>query len=178
MKHLSVFRNSPLGNMRTQKILKIFFCTIVSLFSFNSYSQKTPIEFSLKCKVKVDYYYDGAAYRQSENAEVIVEVSEYPNRKSLSLKSANIDVNNITVEAPAVETKYYERLSLDSSDENKYEITSYTTSRLFNSTNMIYLNRNNGQIIVTSEFARTGKGVNQTSVNGNCDKIDLKKKKF
>jgi formyltetrahydrofolate synthetase len=126
----------------------------------------------------VDYYYDAVSYQPSENAEVVVEVIEYPNRKFLSFRSSNIDINNISATVPVVVSKYYEAQSVDLSDENKYEITTYTTSRIHTSTLMIYLNRNNGQIIVTSEYTRTGKGTNQTSINGTCERIDVKKKKF
>ena len=67
----------------------------------------------------------------------------------------------------------------DLSDDSKYEITysTYDTNKNTNTDTMIYLNRNNGEVIVTKEFSTT-QGKSQILIGGTCEKIDRTKKKF
>lgn len=164
--------------MKTNRISKLVIFTLISMWSLSSFSQNQYIEFSLKCKVKVDYS-DHTGFRKVDITEVVVEVNEYPKHKSIFLKSANEFANNISISVPPPPPRNGSEIkSYDSSDENKYELTSNsTTSRNTSTSSMIYINRNNGEIIVTSEFL-LGKGMSQTSVGGICEKIDKTKKKF
>ena len=144
----------------------------------SSYGQTGYIEFSLKCKVRVEQTFT-SGNKKIDNTETIVEVNESPKNKSIFLISSNEFINNISVSTlPLPSRNGYEESSLDTSNESKYEITQYRTTpgNLYRTTKL-YLNRNNGEIVVTTEFT-SSLGVIQTSVGGTCEKIDKTKKKF
>jgi len=168
--------------MKTNRISKLIVFTLISMFSFSSYSQQNPtIEFSLKCKVKVEYS-DFTGYKRTDNSEAIVEVKEIPKTKDkvIFMKSINEFVNNIAVTTILNSKKNNsEAKGSDLSDDSKYEITysTYDTNRNTNTDTMIYLNRNNGEVIVTKEFSTT-QGKSQILIGGTCEKIDRTKKKF
>jgi hypothetical protein len=164
--------------MKTSRISKLVLFTLISMWSLSSYSQNQYIEFSLKCKVKVEHT-SPSGNKKIDNDEVIVEVNEFPKYKLIVLISTNDFVNKITVSTNSLPSrKGYEESSLDTSTENKYEITQHLTypGNVYRTTNL-YLNRNNGEIVITTEFT-SPLGVSQTSIGGTCEKIDKKKKKF
>jgi len=101
------------------------------------------------------------------------------------LKSSNEDINSISVTTQETSQqqirrpKGFETSIIDSSDENNFEIINFNKfpgNRT--SDTRIYLNRNNGEIIVSNEFTSTNGSKQQTSIGGTCEKIDPTKKKF
>jgi len=164
--------------MKINQVSKLVIFTLISTCSLSSYSQNQNIEFSLKCKVKVEHTYS-SGNKKIDNAEVLVEVNEFPKYKLFVLISTNEFVNKTSVSTNSLPSKKgYEDSSLDTSTENKYEITQFLTypGNVYRTTNL-YLNRNNGEIVVTTEFT-SPLGVSQTSIGGTCEKIDKTKKKF
>ena len=164
--------------MRPNKIIRLVTFTFLLVCSFCSYSLGPNIQFSLKCKVRVEQTFTSGD-KKIDNAEVIVEVNEFPKYKSIFLISSNEFINNISVSTLSVPSRNdYEQNSLDTSNESKYEITQNRTTpgNLYRTTNL-YINRNNGEIVVTSEFT-SPIGMMQTSVGGICEKINKTKKKF
>ena len=165
--------------MKKNKISKLILGTLISMCSLSSYSQNQKIEFSLKCKVKVDYS-DNRGNNKTEKTELIIEVEDEPKRKYIGLSSTIENVNNLHVIVPPPFIKDGEtRTSYDSSNENKYDIQySFKIKKEnFYSDTKIYLNRNNGEILVTRETILNNY-IGRTSIGGTCEKIDTTKKKF
>lgn len=150
------------------------------MFHLSSYSQKSVIEIRLKCKVEVEYS-ESTSYKKLENVDLLVEVNEFPKRKSIILKSKNENVNNISVNIgpDPVVVKGYIEINSDKTDDDKYEINSnVTTTSNTQSDTSIYLNKKNGEIIVSYDFTSFNGASSQTSISGTCKKIDTLKKKY
>lgn len=164
--------------MKLNQIFKIVIFTLISLCSFSSYSRNQNIEFNLKCKVEVEISHN-MGHIKTDKSELIVEVKNDSKKKYIGLNSTNENANNIFVLVPPPNFNDGEfRTSQDSSDENKFEMTySYRTKNNYSSYTKIYLNRNNGEIIVTRE-SKNGNDLIKTSIGGTCEKIDTTKKKF
>ena len=164
--------------MKINLISKLSFFTLILMCHLSSFGQNRFVEFSLKCKVKVEHT-SPSGNKKIDNTEVIVEVNEFPKYKSIFLISSNEFVNNISVSTVSLPPrKGYEESSQDTSNESKYEITqNRTTPGNLDRTTNLYLNRNNGEIVITTEFT-SPLGVSQTSIGGTCEKIDKTKKKF
>ena len=144
----------------------------------SSFGQNGFNQFSLKCKVRVQFTF--LTDKEINSAELIVNISEDKDSKYkfIRIKSANEDANDISVSTAAVGITKDSRISVsDRSDENTYDLTNIENFMGRNSMNRIYLNRNNGEIIVSREFT-SPRGVSQTSIGGTCEKIDKTKKKF
>jgi len=145
----------------------------------SSYGQSGYIELSLKCKVRVQYTFSHG--KEVNNAELIVNISEDKGSKYkfIRITSSNEIANDISVSSARVSQLIgVESIGSDRSDENTYDITTIQTFPGNRSSNSrIYLNRNNGEIIVSREFTSPS-GVGQTSIGGTCEKIDTTKKKF
>ena len=146
--------------------------------SFSTYSQNQYIDIKLKCKVKVERSFSNG-FNEVKNAELIVDVRDYPKRKSIVINSSNEYANGIIVTTvPEPLKQGFAKSVIDRSDENTYEIinnNNYPGER--SNISRIYLNRNNGEIIVSSE-STSSIGLSQTSIGGTCEKIDSTKKKF
>jgi hypothetical protein len=164
--------------MKINQIFKLVLFTLISMCSFSTYSQNQNIDIKLKCKVKVERSFSNG-FNEVKNAELIVDVRDYPKSKSILIKSSNEYANDIIVSTgPDPLPKGFEKSVSDRSDENTYEITNNNNYPGEVSKNTkIYLNRNNGEIIVLTEF-KSSIGGSQTSIGGTCEKIDTTKKKF
>jgi hypothetical protein len=113
------------------------------MIHFNSYSQKIVTQSRLSCKVEVEYS-ESTGYKKSDNSDLVVEVKEFPKRKSIILKSPNKNANNISVNIgtePVVINGYIE-INNDKTDDDKYEINSNVATRSnTQSDTTIYLNK-------------------------------------
>lgn len=165
--------------MEINRFCKFLLFTFMSMCHLSSYGQSGYIELSLKCKVRVQYTFSHG--KEVNNAELIVNISEDKGSKYkfIRITSSNEIANDISVSTGRFShLKGVESIGSDRSDENTYDITSndsFPGNR--SSNNRIYLNRNNGEIIVSKEFTSPN-GVSQTSISGTCEKIDTTKKKF
>ena len=150
--------------------MRIIFLFFISLISSSAISA----EISLSCDIQVEFN-AGNGDTVKDTGKAIVEITEEPNFRMISISSDAADANSLTVSTRLPSTM--KGNVSDFSSKSKWDIQTAIERDNGKITNRIIIDRVTGLLIASVEFNRNGR-VSMTNVRGTCKKMDVSNRKF